>query len=158
MEGRQWRLPRNYCVVVLPGVDFGHIESNDWLDCELGAVDGAAAGCVGAVGGGAGQIDCDGCAACWAGALGAGDGQATCPPCCAAGGEFGQGAPEGFCGGAPFAPMSICVGCDDGGFSIFAARVRGRPTATLGVGLGFACGWAAWFAGGAFIESGLALA
>ncbi len=147
-------------MVVLPAVGFGHIESNDWLVCEFDAADGAAAGCAGAVGGGAGQIDCEGCAACCAGALCGADGQANCPPCFAAGGEFGQGAPEGCCGGAPFAPMSIRVGCDDGGFSTFAARVRGRPTAILGVGLGFgfACGWAAWSGGGAFIESGSALA
>ena len=131
----------DYWVDVLPAVGLGHIESNDCPDCELDAADGAAAGGVGAVGGGAGQIDCEGCAACWAGALCAGDGHATCPPCCAAaGGELGQGAAEGCCGGAPFAPMSIRVGEDDGGFSILADRVCGRPTATFGLGFGFSTG------------------
>jgi len=132
-------------VGALPAAGLGHIESNDCPDCEFGAAGGAAAGCAGAVGGG--QTDWEGCAACWAGAFWAGDGQANCPPCWAAGGEFGQGEPEGCCGGAPFAPMSICVGDDDGGFSILAERVCGRPTATFGWGFGFSTGFAG--AGGA---------
>ncbi|MGB6750204.1 MAG: hypothetical protein WBE51_19505, partial [Xanthobacteraceae bacterium] len=45
----------DYWVDVPPAAGLGHIESNDCPDCEPDAADGAAAGCVGAVGGGAGQ-------------------------------------------------------------------------------------------------------
>lgn len=161
-RGASVRYRRTYCDGVPFGVDLGHIESNDAAfcepDCDAGAGAGAAAGCTGAVGGGAGQIFGDCCAACCGGAVGGGAGHATF--CCdgePVGGGVGQFVWIGCCGGAPFAPTSIRVGVDDGGF---CAAVRGRPIATLafGASAGFGDCCAVKLGGGALIASGSASA